>query len=141
MTALELFRQAERLDKTIDDKISYLSWFQKTSDGLRASGFEMNYNASPSTQAPFVSLIEKIDELNAEINADIDTLVNLKTRIRQVIDGVENPEEQKILQLRHTEGLTTSEISLKMHYTKRWIQILYRRALVSADAVLAAIEA
>ena len=68
-------------------------------------------------------IIGKIVDLETEINADIDMLVDLKREMVAVIKAVENPEYQTLLELRYLCFKTWEQIAVEMNYS---IQHIYR---------------
>ena len=73
--------------------------------------------------------VTKIVDLQAEINRDIDTLVDLKREIVSVIKQVENLEYQTLLEKRYLCFRTWEQIAVDMGYDLRWLYRLQRRAL------------
>ena len=67
--------------------------------------------------------IDKIIDLQNEINADIGRLVDLKAEIVSVIKAVENKEYQTLLEKRFLCFMTWENIAVDMGYS---IQHLYR---------------
>ena len=64
-------------------------------------------------------VIVKIVDMENEVNADIDKLVDLKQEIMRTINAVENPEYHTLLELRYLCFKSWEEISVKMGYTRR----------------------
>ena len=67
--------------------------------------------------------IDKIIDLQEEINRDIDRLVDLKAEIVSVIKAVNNAEYQTLLEKRYLCFMTWESIAVDMGYS---IQHLYR---------------
>ena len=61
-------------------------------------------------------IVAKIVSLQAEINADIDELVDLKRHIMHLIKEIDNPEYQTLLELRYLTFKKWEEISIDMDY-------------------------
>ena len=79
-------------------------------------------------QAAILSSIE----LEADINVDIRTLVNIKKDIVHTIKAVQNTEYQTLLELRYLCFKSWEQIAVDMGYELRWLYRLHHRAL---DAV------
>lgn len=75
-------------------------------------------------------IIVKLLDLESEINADIDTLVELKRDIIAVIKQVPNEEHRELLELRYLAFLPWSEIAHDMRRSQDYIFELHRKALV-----------
>ena len=74
-------------------------------------------------------IIGKIIDLENEINADIDQLVDLKREIVSTIKAVEAPEYQTLLELRYLCFKTWEQIAVDMQYSTRNIYKLHECAI------------
>lgn len=74
-------------------------------------------------------IIVKIVDLENEINHDIDTLVDLKTEIMQVIKQVEDLESQTLLEQRYLNFRTWEQIAVDMGYNVRHLYRMHDKAL------------
>ena len=128
MTAKEYLSQAYRLDQRIDSKISQISSLNDlaTKCTTTLSDMPRNPNCGTSTMADAIS---KIVDLQAEINCDIDHLVDLKREIVSVIKAVENVEYQTILEKRYLCFMTWEQIAVDMGYNVRHLYRLHDEAL------------
>ena len=128
MTAKEYLNQAYRLDQRINSKIEQVTSLNELATKCTSSltGMPKAPNQATSTMAEAVT---KIVNLQAEINRDIDTLVDLKREIVSVIKQVENLEYQTLLEKRYLCFLTWEQIAVDMGYDLRWLYRLQRRAL------------
>ena len=117
MTVVEYLSQAYRLDLRINSKIEQVASLNDLA--LKATsvvtGMPHRPNRGKSTMA---DTIDKIIDLQNEINADIGRLVDLKAEIVSVIKAVENKEYQRFLCF-----MTWENIAMDMGYS---IQHLYR---------------
>jgi len=71
----------------------------------------------------------KIVDLENEINADIDQLVDLKREMVGIIKAVENPEHQTLLELRYLCFKTWEQIAVMMSYSIEYTFRLHKKAL------------
>lgn len=128
MTAKEYLSQAYRLDQRIDSKISQISSLNDlaTKCTTTLSDMPRNPNRGTSTMADAIS---KIVDLQAEINCDIDHLVDLKREIVSVIKAVENVEYQTILEKRYLCFMTWEQIAVDMGYNVRHLYRIHDEAL------------
>lgn len=85
---------------------------------------------SRNADAPFVRSVEKILQMEAEINREIDRLVALKEQIRSVIAAVPDSNERLVLRLRYIQGLTWEQIGLEMNANERTIRRWHGKALL-----------
>lgn len=135
MTAKEYLSQAYRLDQRIDAKIAQVASLNELATKCTATltGMPRNPNQGGSTMADAVS---KIIDLQAEINHDIDCLVDLKRDIVEVIKSVNNSEYQILLEKRYLCFHTWEQIAVDMHYSGKWVQKLHDRALDVVENIL-----
>ena len=122
MTAKEYLSQAYRLDQRINSKLEQVASLNELATKCTSTltGMPRNPNRSTSTMADAVG---KIIDLQAEINRDIDRLVDLKREMVTVIKAVGNTEHQTLLELRYLCFRTWEQIAAAMGYS---IQHIYR---------------
>ena len=122
MTAKEYLSQAYRLDQRINSKLEQVASLNELATKCTSAltGMPRNPNRSTSTMADAVG---KIIDLQAEINRDIDRLVDLKREMVTVIKAVGNTEHQTLLELRYLCFRTWEQIAVDMGYS---IQHIYR---------------
>jgi len=117
MNVREYLSQAYRLDQRINSKLEQVASLNDLATKCTSTltGMPRNPNRGTSTMADAVG---KIVDLQAEINRDIDTLVDLKRGIVALIKRVDNTEYQTILEKRylcfkHCTAITVHKISYK----------------------------
>ena len=122
MTTKEYLSQAYRLDQRINSKLEQVASLNELATKCTSTltGMPRNPNRSTSTMADAVG---KIKDLQAEINRDIDRLVDLKREMVTVIKAVGNTEHQTLLELRYLCFRTWEQIAVDMGYS---IQHIYR---------------
>lgn len=128
MTNKEYLGQAYRIDQRINSKIEQVSSLRELATKATATINDMPGAATPNVHR-MSDVICKIIALEAEINADIDTLVDLKREIVSVIKAVENPEFQTLLELRYLCFRSWEEIAVAMKYTVRTIYRIHDQAV------------
>ena len=131
MTAKEYLGQAYRLDQRINSKLEQVLSLRDLTTKATATMSDMPGGGSRNVYK-MQDIIGKIIDLENEINADIDQLVDLKRDIVAIIKAVENPEYQTLLELRYLCFKTWEQIAVDMGYELRWLYRLHHRAL---DAV------
>jgi len=122
MNAKGYISQAYRLDQRINSKLEQVASLNELATKCTSTltGMPRNPNRSTSTMADAVG---KIIDLQAEINRDIDRLVDLKREMVTVIKAVGNTEHQTLLELRYLCFRTWEQIAVDMGYS---IQHIYR---------------
>lgn len=128
MTAKEYLSQAFQLDHRIDSKIEQVASLNvlATKCTSTLTGMPHSPNHGQSTMA---NAIEKIVDLQAEINIDIDALVDLKRELVRVIKAVQDDECQVLLEKRYLCYQKWEEIAVSMHFSLQYAHRLHARAL------------
>lgn len=130
MTMKEYLSQAYRLDRRINSKLEQLEALNSLAARCTytITGMPKNPNRSVSIMA---DTVDKIVDLQAEINRDIDRLVDLKIEIAALIKSVSNLEHQTLLELRYLCSKTWEQIAEDMGYNVRHVLRLHGDALES----------
>ena len=130
MTKKEYLSQAYRLDQRINSKLAQVTALNDLATKCTSTLSDMprNPNRSISTMA---DAVEKIVDLQAEINCDIDALVDLKRDIVKTIKAVANTEYQTILELRFLCFKTWEQIAVDMGYNVRHVYRIHHEAVES----------
>ena len=135
MTAKEYLSQARYLDARINSKIRQVADLNElaTKATTTLTGMPHNPNHGRSTMADCVA---KIVDLQTEINADIDALVDLKRSILETIKAVTNVEMQTILEKRYLCFQSWEQIAASMNYDIRWLYRLHGKALKEVEGII-----
>lgn len=128
MTAKEYLGQAYRLDQRINSKLEQVMSLRELTTKATATMSDMPGGGSRNVYK-MQDIIGKIVDLENEINADIDQLVDLKREMVAVIKAVKNPEFQTLLELRYLCFKTWEQIAVDMDYDIRWLYRMHKRAL------------
>ena len=126
MTAKEYLRQLKTLDNLINAKL-----LEK--ERIRALSTKVTSNLGERVQGGgsggIENIIIKITELEAQINADIDRLVDLKAEASQIIDSLPEDRHKTVLYMYYVSNLTFEQIAENTGLSYRWIHKLRGRAL------------
>ena len=98
---------------------------------------DMPRNPSPDLQQ-MESRVVKIVDLEREINAEIDELVDLKRDIRELIAQIRKPEYRTLLELRYLGFRTWDAIAEKMGFEPRTIYRFHSNALRVVERLMCA---
>lgn len=128
MNVKEYLSQAFTLDQRINSKLEQVASLRELATKATAS-IHTERVSGTKQRSPMENTLVKLIELEHEINADIDRLVDLKCEIIDFINQVENPNYRLLLELRYISGNTWEEIADKMQYDLRWIYRLHGKAL------------
>ena len=128
MTAKEYLSQAYWLDRRINSKLEQLS---SLNDIATRSTSVMSDDVVSRTRNVHTmeDVIAKIVDMKAEVNAEIDRLVDLKRDIMEVVKAVDDPELQTLLELRYLCFKDWPDIACEMHCSESNVYKVHSRAL------------
>ena len=135
MRAREYLSQAYRLDQRINSKLEQVQSLNELAAKATSTltGMPRNPNRATSTMADAVA---KIVDLQAEINRDIDRLVDLKRDIVALVKSVDNTEFQTLLEKRYLCYMSWEQIAVDMNYSIHHLYKLHAGALDTCEAYL-----
>ena len=128
MNIMEYFEQGYRLNEEIACKIEQLDVLNALA-GKTTSTLSGMPHAAGHEGSKLEDTILKIVDLQEEINADIDRLVDLKKEMMRMIALVEDKDQRLILELRYLCMATWPEIAAKLNYSSRRVQQIHDDAL------------
>lgn len=129
MDAREYFSRAYRLDESITLLTEQARRAELMATSLGSPDFEEHYNPNRAQEAPFVRLLEKVDDYERQTIEALEKLVSLKKEYRDVIAKVENPNERLVLGFRYLNGYTWERISQEMNADSRTVRRWHENAL------------
>lgn len=112
MTAKEYLNQARVLDMLINAKQSELYSLKLMATSVSSPPIAEKVQSSGDNTA--MRIIDKIVDLQNEINLEIDKLVNLKSEIREKIGNVYNQKFITLLTDKYINGFTIEQIAERM---------------------------
>ena len=133
MTAKEYLSQAYRIDQRINSKIEQIASLRELS--LKATTTLSDMPKGTQNVHSKEKIITKMMDLENEINADIDRLVDLKHEMVSVIRAVENPEQQTLLEQRYLCFKPWEQIAVTMGYSLQHIFRLHDKALSFVEKI------
>jgi len=134
MTVKEYLSQAKFLDQRINSKIQQVAALNDLATKATSTLTGMPRNPNHATSS-MEEAITKIIDLQAEINRDIDTLVDLKRDLSATIKAVGNTEYQTVLEKRYLCFQSWEQIAVEMGYDLRWLYRIHGKALDEVRAV------
>lgn len=129
MTTKEYLRQAYRLDQKINSDIEEVARLREMASSISSPVLGDKVQTSRNGDAPFVRSVEKILLLEEKINREIDTLVDLKSQMRDVIAAVQDTDERMVLRYRYIHNLTWEQIGNELNADKSTIRRWHGSAL------------
>ena len=137
MKAKEYLSQAYRLDNRINSKIDQVASLNDlaTKCTSNVTGMPKAPNQGSSTMA---DAVVKIIDLQAEINRDIDRLVDLKRELTRTIKAVDDVDCQILLEGRYLCYKSWEQIAVEMGFRLRHVYEVHSKALNKIEKILAA---
>jgi len=135
MNAREYLAQAYRLDQRVESKLEQVASLNELAAKATSTltGMPRNPNRATSAMADAVC---KIVDLQAEINWDINALVDLKRDIVALIKSVDNTEYKTLLEKRYLCFMTWEQIAVDLNYSIHHLYKLHNAALDVCDRLL-----
>lgn len=135
MKAKEYLSQARYLDTRINAKLRQLTDLNELATHAASALTGMPHNPNHGRSA-MAECVIKIVDLQAEINADIDALVDLKREITAMIKKVPSPEQQTVLEKRYLCFQAWEQIAIDMGYSLHYLYKVHSSALDFCDEIL-----
>lgn len=79
--------------------------------------------------SPIERPMDKVLEIDVEINREIDELQIVRQEIRAALNQLEDESLKLLMEYRYIDGMTWEQIAVKMHYSYMQICRLHGRAL------------
>ena len=79
--------------------------------------------------SPIERPMDKVLEIDVEINREIDELQIVRQEIRNTLNQLGNENLKLLMEYRYIDGMTWEQIAVKMHYGFQWVCKLHGRAL------------
>lgn len=130
MTAKEYLNQARHLDALINSRLREIDYWRDLSSSVSSTNFDgMPHSPNRPTEAPFVRCIEKIDEIQRNVEEKVAHLIQLRDEMNTQIDMMDSREEQTLLRYRYIDGFTWEEIARVMNVSLRTVHRIHGAAL------------
>lgn len=134
MQAKAYLRQLKKLDKLIENKLAekeqWKAMATNTTQQLNADRVQTSGNPQKMADA-----VCKIIEIEAEINAFIDRLINTKLDVISTIERL-NPIEYDLLHKVYVQYLTFDDVAIKMNKSYSWVTTVHGRAQKNLQRML-----
>ena len=134
LSAKDYLSQAYRIDQRINSKIEQVQSLRDLAEKATATLSDVPAGGTRNIHR-MEDVIAKMIDLENEINADLQHLIDLKHEVVTVIKCVEVPELQTLLELRYLCFKTWEEIAVTLHLDIRWIHRLHNKALCEIDMI------
>lgn len=144
MKAKEFLEQVKKINTLIENKLAEVAQWKAIATSATAGGTDVTINgkvhqmdkvqSSGSQQKMADAVIHYVD-LEAEINADIDKLIDTKKDVLKVIEQLE-AEKYDLLHKVYVQGFTLDEVAFKYGFSYSWATTLHGRALKDVQIIL-----
>lgn len=128
MTAKEYLSQARYLDARINTKIKQLEALNTLATSATSVLTGMPHSPNKAT-SKMADIVDKIVDLQAEINRDIDALVDLKGEMRSKLEMVPAEDYKAILEMRYLCFMSWEQIASTLGLSVPYTYKLHDRAL------------
>jgi DNA-directed RNA polymerase specialized sigma subunit len=129
MTAKEYLRKAYRLDQQIDSHVAELEHLRELSTRIQGSNFGERVSSTRGTEASYTRIIDKIADMQQRINAEIDTLVDLRAELDAAIGRVSDVDERLLLRYRYINNDSWGDIAKALNVSSRTVHRIHSSAL------------
>lgn len=134
MKAKDYLKQLEKLDTIIQNKLIEKAQIRAValnvtscSDGERVQ--------SSGSQQKMADAIDKLIDMEREIDDLIDRLINLKREATGIIEQL-NTAEYDVLHKLYIQGMTFDEVAFSKRKSKSWVTTVHGRALKNMELLL-----
>ena len=135
LLAKDYLSQAYRIDQRINSKIEQVQSLRDLAEKASATLSDVPPSKGNRNVHRMEDVIAMIIDMESEISADMKRLINLKHEIVTVINCVESPELQTLLELRYLCYKTWEQIAVALHFDLRWVHRLHNRALSEVELI------
>lgn len=135
MDAKNYLRQVEKLDVRITNKLIERQQWRDIAVGITASVGGERVQASGSQQKMADAVVKCVD-MEKEINALVDSLIETKKDVIATIEQLDNPTEYDILHKRYIQFMPLQEIADRYGREYTTITTTHGRALKNVQMLL-----
>lgn len=135
MDAKEYLGQAYRIDRRINSKLNQIAVLRGLATKVTATLGDEPVSGTRNPQR-LQFIIDKIMDFETEINADVDSLVDARKRVSEVIGQVSGTDCQLVLEYRYLGFMAWDAIAASMGFSPRWVYTLHGRGLKNVRKIL-----
>ena len=129
MTTKEYLKQLYRLDGLINSDIAEVEQLKQLALSVPSPKLTGMPSGGHKKEAAFVSPIQKIIDLEAYINSEIDRFVDLKKEIHDVINQVPDNGQKLVLKCRYILFMKWEAVASEMGLSLKQVHRLHSEAL------------
>lgn len=128
MTAKEYLGRAYYIDKRIESKLAQIESLRGLATKVTSVFSDTPHISTPDNYR-LEKTLAKIIDLENEIDADVEALVDLKRDVAQIIEQVENVKHRTLLERRYLSFQTWEQIAMSLECDVRHVYRLHGEAL------------
>ena len=136
MRAIDYLSRIRILNDQINRKIRTAERWRNMAYKITADPAERNYNPNRATSAPYEKCIVKADELEREITADVDRLVDMKYEAEAKICMIDDEVCQDVLRLRYVELFLWEDVIIAVDKCRSCVFQKHKKGLSQLDKIL-----
>lgn len=130
MTAKEYLKQARHLDAMIHCHLREIDYWKDLSGSVSGVNYDgMPRNLNRPTEASFVRCLEKIDEIQRDVEKKVAILIALREEINSRINLLTDHDEQLVLRYRYIDNCNWEEIAGFINVSLRTVHRVHGSAL------------
>jgi DNA-directed RNA polymerase specialized sigma subunit len=127
MTAKEYLQQYRNADREINAKLDQIRRLRELATKT-TSVFNPD-KVQTSSENKIEGIVQKIVDMEREIDADIDQLNEVKKQVQGTIQDLPDHRQRDILYMRYLNGKRWEEIAVILNYDFRYVLKLHGQAL------------
>ena len=135
MIPKNFLQQAFYLDQRINSKIEQIATLNSLARKATSTLSDMPKAPGRNTSR-LEDIIVKIVMLQEEINNDIDSLVDIKIRITEMINDMEDKEQQMVLEKRYLNFSSFEQIAVDLNFSIQHVFRIHKQALSEIEPVI-----
>lgn len=116
-------RMSKRIDRLLEEQSRWREMALKITPVLSQTP------GGGESGSPIERPMDKVLEIDAEINREIDELQTVRQEIRAALNQLEDENLKLLMEYRYIDGLTWEQIAVKMNYSYMQICRLHGKAL------------
>lgn len=135
MTAKTYLKQVKAIEDRIERVEDRLATIRSELGAMKSPSYDANRVQTSWNADKTLDLIIKYGSLEKKLLDERERLLAVRERICSEIELLENDQYKSVLYWVYVSHLSWEEIAAKMHYTRRWVEVLHGRALVEFERV------
>ena len=120
-------RMSKRIDRLLEEQSR---WRERA---LKITPVLSQTPGGGESGSPIERPMDKVLEIDVEINREIDELQIVRQEIRAAMNQLEDENLKLLMEYRYIDGLTWEQIAEKMDYSRQWVTSLHGTALLKIE--------